>query len=254
MVIYFTGTGNSRYVAEAIADRLDDDAVCANDYIKKNETGVFESDKPWVFVTPVYLSTIAEIFADFIRSSSFGGSKKAYCVATCASAMGSVPNVFSDICEKKGLEYMGAAKVLMPQNYIALFTMTEPQECEKRQNDALVSADEISSAVRGGTALDCKKASGIEYSATKLVEKMYNGHFTKAKKFRVTDACTGCGLCVRSCPVNNITASENGRPSWIKACVHCMACINRCPAHAIEYGKKTEPKTRYVCPKYVSKQ
>ena len=34
MILYFTGTGNSRFAAEALADRLDDEVICANDYIK----------------------------------------------------------------------------------------------------------------------------------------------------------------------------------------------------------------------------
>ena len=35
MVIYFTGTGNSEYIARAVADRLGDEVVCANKLIKK---------------------------------------------------------------------------------------------------------------------------------------------------------------------------------------------------------------------------
>ena len=253
MVIYFTGTGNSEYIARAVADRLSDEVVCANKLIKNGEKGCFESDKPWVFAFPVYLSTIAEIFADFIRAASFSGSRKAYFIATCASAIGSVPNICSEICESKGLEYMGTAKVMMPQNYIALFKMTEADEREVRQAQALEAADVISEAVKNGEKIDGPFASKIEFAATRMVEKMYNGNFTRTKKFRTTDACTGCGACAAWCPVNNIVMTS-GRPTWIKSCVHCMACINRCPNEAIEYGKGTVGKERYVCRKYRSEK
>lgn len=33
MIIYFTGTGNSRYVAKRIARSLDDELLCINDRI-----------------------------------------------------------------------------------------------------------------------------------------------------------------------------------------------------------------------------
>ncbi|MEF9842080.1 MAG: EFR1 family ferrodoxin, partial [Raoultibacter sp.] len=67
-------------------------------------------------------------------------------------------------------------------------------------------------------------------------------------KFFATNACIGCGDCERICPTNTITLTE-GRPVWSGAeCTQCLACLNRCPAHAIQYGKKTEARTRYVNP------
>ena len=66
----------------------------------------------------------------------------------------------------------------------------------------------------------------------------------KAKAFRVGDACTGCGQCVRRCPVNNIRLIDK-KPVWGEKCTHCMACICYCPAKAIEYGKKSVGKPRY---------
>ena len=43
MIFYFTGTGNSRFVAQMLASELNDSAVSMNDYIKEHRTGCFES-------------------------------------------------------------------------------------------------------------------------------------------------------------------------------------------------------------------
>ena len=67
MIIYFSATGNSKFVAEAIADRLGDETVNANKYIKEGKKGTFTSEKPYVFVFPVYLSTSPAIFREFIN-------------------------------------------------------------------------------------------------------------------------------------------------------------------------------------------
>ncbi len=246
MIIYFSGTGNSRYVAKELAKKLHDTCICANDSIKRQKKGFFHGKKPFVFVFPVYLSTIAKIFADFINNSHFEGNQNAYFIATCVGASGSVPNDCKKLCEKKGLNFCGAERVLMPQNYIALFKMTPEEECQRRLAAASEQASALSEIIAKGECFTLSPAPSIEYIATKVVEKLYNGPFTPTRPFHTTDACIGCGLCAKVCPLNRITLIE-GKPSWTGSCIHCMSCINHCPKEAIEYGKKTIGKRRYVC-------
>ena len=54
MVLYFTGTGNSRYVAERIAGALGDELLSMNDRIKAGDTSPVTSDERLVIVTPTY--------------------------------------------------------------------------------------------------------------------------------------------------------------------------------------------------------
>lgn len=251
MIIYFTGTGNSAYVADALGDRLGDEVFCANTAIKGGKTLSFNSDKPFVFVFPVYLSTSPTVFRDFIARCSFAGHSDAYFVPTCAKADGSVPNASEELCRKTGfLKYRGCRKVEMPQNYITLFKPTPAEEKPACYEAALKVADEIARTVAAGEDLDEKPASDFEYKCTKLVEKWYNGSFTKTRYFRATDACIGCGACERGCPMSAIVM-EDKKPKWVKrVCIHCMACISRCPKQAIEFGYLTRGKERHVCPNY----
>lgn len=49
----------------------------------------------------------------------------------------------------------------------------------------------------------------------------------------ISDACTMCGACVDSCPVEAIS---EGDPKYVidaDACVDCGACIGECPVEAI---------------------
>lgn len=88
MIVYYTGTGNSRYVAQRFAAALDDDLITANEYIKNDTPAALHSDRPWVFVSPTYGWQIPHIFADFLRRGRFTGSRKAYFVMTCGSEIG----------------------------------------------------------------------------------------------------------------------------------------------------------------------
>ena len=53
------------------------------------------------------------------------------------------------------------------------------------------------------------------------------------KGYQITQACIGCGKCVKNCPQNCI---ERGSPYRIRQenCLHCGACYEGCPAHAVE--------------------
>ncbi|MEO3216075.1 MULTISPECIES: flavodoxin domain-containing protein [Romboutsia] len=55
MILYFSGTGNSRYVARKIAQELNDELISLNQLIKEGKTDeLISTDKPFVFVCPTY--------------------------------------------------------------------------------------------------------------------------------------------------------------------------------------------------------
>ena len=76
MIVYFTGTGNSRYAARMIADKTGDQAVDAGEYIKENRKAELTSDRPWVFVSPTYAWRLPRVFEDFIKQGSFGSEQR----------------------------------------------------------------------------------------------------------------------------------------------------------------------------------
>lgn len=55
------------------------------------------------------------------------------------------------------------------------------------------------------------------------------------KIYRITDDCTGCGICTQHCPQSCISA---GTPYNIEQrhCLRCGACMEQCPASAVVYG------------------
>ncbi|SFQ15132.1 hypothetical protein SAMN05216343_1275 [Oscillibacter sp. PC13] len=57
MILYFSGTGNSKYVAKRIADALGDALVNLNDRIKSGDTSPVETGERVIIVTPSPAST-----------------------------------------------------------------------------------------------------------------------------------------------------------------------------------------------------
>lgn len=249
MILYFTGTGNSRYVADMLADLCGDESVSMNDCIKSGAKAEFNSEKPYVFVCPTYVSAIPRAVEDFIRSAAFSGSEEVYFVMTCAGGMGACPAFAERLCEEKGFIYRGTAQIVMPQNYLVFFTIRQPEEAKKIVADAEPSIRELASFIRSHLSLPDPGMKKWELVSTEMILDMYYRWFMPDKKFWVTENCIGCGLCEKKCPLNNISV-QDGKPVWKGSCTHCMACISCCPKEAIEYGKKSVGKPRNRCISY----
>ncbi len=85
MVLYFSGTGNSRYVAEKISEISDDKMISINQRLKYNDYSPVESDRPLVFVGPVYAGRLPRVMDAYIRNVTFNGTIQAYFIGTCAA-------------------------------------------------------------------------------------------------------------------------------------------------------------------------
>lgn len=253
MIIYFSGTGNSRYVAKQIAALTGDDLLDASEYIRA-QTGVTVTDtRPFVFIAPVYVAAPVLDFMEFLKKSHFEGNGKAYFIMTCAGAMGASPLYCRKISESLNLQYMGTASVTLPQNYIAFFSMKTPAENRQILLDAQPVIEDVSHHIASGKEFPDPGTKAWEVISTKMVLKPYYKWFISAKKFNVTEVCIGCGKCEKVCPLGNIQM-EGKLPKWSDRCTHCMACINLCPKDAIEYGKGSIGKIRYRGPEQVLKQ
>lgn len=244
MVLYFSGTGNSRYAAQRIAAALGDELLSMNDRIKAEDTSPVKTDERLVIVTPTYAWRIPRLVESWLCRTEFPGARQAWFVMTCGGEIGNAAKYNHAICREKQLAYMGTAQIVMPENYIAMFNA--PQAEEALQIIARAEPDIVRtiSAIAASQAFPPPRHNLYDRFMSGPVNPIFYSFFVKAKAFTAGDACTGCGQCVRLCPTNNITL-QNGRPVWGGDCTHCMACICHCPAEAIEYGKKSIGKPRY---------
>ena len=244
MILYFTGTGNSRYIAKRIAEALGDELLSMNDRIKVDDTSPVASDERLVIVTPTYAWRIPRIVRDWLAETDFPCGSQAWFVMTCGSEIGNAAKYNHALCQEKQLTYMGTAQIVMPENYIAMFNAPQAEEARQIVAKAEPDIDRVISAIAANQAFPQPRSNLYDRFMSGPVNPIFYSFFVKANAFAASDACTGCGQCARLCPTNNITI-QNGKPVWGGDCTHCMACICRCPEEAIEYGKKSLGKPRY---------
>ena len=247
MIIYFTGTGNSRFVAERLSAALEDTLLDASVYIRPDKAAAFTERGDYIFVAPIYAAAPPLVFLDFIRRFRFPDGIRAYFVMTCAGSMGGAPLYCRRIAAKKGFIYGGTAMVEMPQNYVAYFRIHTAEENRAVVRTSIPVINRLADDIREGMDLFEPGLKAWERLLTPIVLKPYYKLFISAKAFYATESCVGCSRCLKVCPLNNITSRER-KPVWGSRCTHCMGCINLCPVGAIEYGNKTRGKLRYHGP------
>ena len=230
MLFYFTGTGNSMWIAQKLGEQLNQTAK--NIAVYREETEVEISDDVIGFVFPTYMNDLPWIAKEFLLKLKVHAD--AYCFGVMTSNHGKSGKSFRSM--NQGLAASGAAlsaafDIQMPGNCIP----STDEENRQRLRMAPAGIEEVCRAVQERTVnfrMNSKKP------AADFVKKsyLYGTHslkrFTLLKKFSCTENCSGCGTCAEVCPMDNIKISGK-KAIHEKNCAACYACLHWCPEHAI---------------------
>ena len=244
MILYFSGTGNSKNVAKRITDALGDALVNLNDRIKASDTSLVETGERVIIVTPTYAWRIPRVVRDWLLKTELRGAKQAWFVMTCGNEIGNADKYNRELCAEKAISCMGTAQIVMPENYIAMFSAPQADKARQIVAKAEPDIDRAIDAIQANQPFAPTRNNLYDRFMSGPVNPIFYKFFVKANAFTVSSACIGCGQCVKRCPMNNVTL-KNGKPVWGRNCTHCMACICYCPVSAIEYGKKSVGQPRY---------
>lgn len=80
MVLYFTGTGNSRYLARRIAEGLEMPLYDLNACIKAGDTAPVQTGRDVVLVTPTYAWRIPRVVSEWLGKTELTGAE---CICYC---------------------------------------------------------------------------------------------------------------------------------------------------------------------------
>lgn len=248
MILYFSGTGNSKYVANELAQKLGDSLFSINEGIK-NGVAPQQANDNLVLVCPTYAWRIPKLVVDYVKNTDFVGAKRIWFVMTCGGEIGNAAKFNKELAEVKHLDYMGSFGIRLPDNYIIMFPAAPQDAAQKLFAEAPEKIEKLAAIISAGQAFPKPRSNMYDKAMSSLVNPLFYKN-VKSDLFLATDACNGCGLCEKLCPLNNIKLAA-GKPTWGHTnCTHCMSCISYCKQNAIEYGKKTVGKRRYTIESY----
>ena len=245
VILYFSGTGNSRYAAETLAHLTDDIAV--------NMTSLWPADGPTAMhignnetlgvVFPVYAWAAPMIVSETLARIAVEPGAYIYAVCTCGDDAGCAIEKL-----QRQIPLCAAWSLQMPNNYLPMYDVDDPALMKRKLTAAKPRLAAIAEQIRGKRhVFDVRKSAGALFK-TWVIHPFFERFAMSTKPFYAEDSCTHCGLCEKNCPAHAIQI-ENGKPRWKKTrCIQCQSCINRCPVRAIQYGEATKSRGRYVFP------
>ncbi len=242
MILYFSGTGNSRFVAKHLGHFLSDEVISINDLLKSKQSQTFRSEKPFVFVVPSYMSRMPLKVEEFLMNCHFQGHRHAYFILTAGQAIGNADQYCQKICQHHHLNYCGTQGIQMPANYVVMYDVLDKSEASQKAQEVLPVIENIGRMIQNNETLINDQLRGNKLFSYFAVP--FNKLMVGSKKFHVEEGCIGCGQCTHVCPLNNIQLVD-GKPVWKQDCMHCMACISVCPKRVIQYGNQTKKRNRY---------
>lgn len=199
MILYFTGTGNAKYIAEKIAKVTGDETKNIVAYTRDNEKFLQGDEGRLVLVSPVYYWGIPESVKGFLKTLKTAGRYFAI-VLECGGSTGNAQGV----CERY-VRPDAVFGVVAVDNFCPMFKIESAEETEKRldaQNAKIaVVADKIRNEEKGD--FNDVKGSFAKLN-TALLYPIYEKFGGRKTKFSASDDCVNCGLCESICPVSAI--------------------------------------------------
>jgi len=249
MIFFFSGCGNSRLIALALAKQLSEKLVFIPEAAAKGEYSVDLSVGASLgFVFPVYCWAPPTPVLDFVeRLQVENRGRYTYVVTTYGDEAGQTEKLFRKALEKyTGLHLDAAYGLVMPETYVNFRNMDVDSDDVARAkiNSAISKIPSIAARIKCHTTCSDIKVGKNAWLKSHLVRRYFYRHLVDDSKFHVTDDCTGCGLCSKVCPLGNIRMMS-GTPCWMGNCVTCNACYHNCPVHAIRFGTVTDVKGQY---------
>jgi ferredoxin len=246
-IYYFSGTGNTLFLARTIAQKINAHLIPINTLLDKKRIEL--SPDVVGIIYPVYYMDLPVIVKQFAQKLDNLEDKYIFAVANYGGGIGISIVTLKELLKSRGGTLSAWFGLHMPQNAFYKAFENKKKVLENSRNKLEKVCKRVSQKKHGWRLSDyilyllllpisklfsplfeTQLADSLDASPDLSMEELiYRADYT----FQTNEKCMGCGICAKVCPVDNIQMKHNV-PVWLHHCENCLACYNWCPNKAIE--------------------
>lgn len=240
LIASFSQTGSTKKVADLIAKGLQSSNckvthfdISRNDMPRLDQYDIIGIGSPTYFFNPPF------IVMDFVKNLDGLRNKSTFVFVTHGTHKGNCGNWIRKSLKRMGSDDLGYFYTYGEDYWIGyvkrgvLFSPGAP------------SSEELESAEQFGKKLISRydnqdlEVESFDSSTPAIYgfERMLLARpFAKlmySKTFGAGKECDNCGICIKKCPINNISENAKGKLKWGSDCMLCATCELVCPKDAV---------------------
>jgi len=264
LILYFSGTGNTHYVAGYLARKLEhlpvEISLRSIEHLPAEEVTGFDV---LALGFPVYECDSPPFFREYLRRLPLVEERGLFIFCTKGAFAGNACRRNFERLVSRGYVPLGAASVAMPGTDGLAFMPKESWPARMARNkdyDRLKSADVLARrmeqvlfgllAGKSVKEYEIRLPLSIAGLLTDWLWRSLYALFINSikSKFHVDGRCTRCQRCVKICPAHNIQL-DGDQIRFLDRCYVCMRCVHQCPQEAVQIGRASVGKFRWRGPK-----
>lgn len=233
-IIFYTGTGGSKIIAELIKNKLIDmNYDVFLEKISKNNLVSQKSCDLIILIFPLHGANAPEIVYKWIKNLPKGNKTKVAIISISAGGevifnrAGRLSSI--KLFERQDYKVFYENSLIMPSNFLiptpdylsrALLNIL-PEKID------LIIDDLVNEKIRKINPPIIDKCISKVFEIEKIGVKILG------KTIKANENCNGCGLCEKICSCGNISMN-NKKPKFKFMCNFCTACLYYCPNKALQ--------------------
>lgn len=239
MMAYFSGTNNTKKIADIITKKLEDINVSITviditaKSIREEDISISDYDA-FIFGFPIYSLRAPRVCRNWLKK--LNGQGKKCSVFFTYGGFGKDPAHYyiKELLDKQNFKLVSTAEFLGAHtfNYSGWQAATD----RPNKSDFKLAEEYTVATVKRFTGEDpgeLRKFKKPKYSKIQLnMAEKYRFNLIKQLPTRVTESCCMCGICESICPTNAMNAKKGTANP--KACIACFKCIANCPEKVIK--------------------
>jgi len=246
-IYYFSGTGNSLYVARELQKRIPDSSLMPIVSLLHNDVICTNGDSVGI-VFPVHALTIPIAVKKFLRKADMKSADYIFAIATRVGTIFRGFEKMDELLKKKNKRLASHFILNMYGNDPRCEHYESPTDTEISKRGSVVQ-ERLDSIQRIIVNKEIARERDTEHSIDFPHNRLFNYLLEKLVLFGMTvveytrgvnyfcsdDRCTGCGICEKVCLSQKIQM-VNKKPVWQKNvfCYMCYACVNYCPVRSVQ--------------------